>query len=240
MKNRFRYFNAPLRDHDLRTQASVFASLLFSTVLCLGLLTLRSSWYRSPGLGWMDWNLFLAWLPALGACAAYNLSRLRSRLCWPLILGFSTLWLLFLPNAPYLVTDIIHLQSYPSVPLWYDLVLLVAAAWTGSFLGLVSLFLMQSMVRNVAGKTASWIFVAAVMALTGFGIYFGRVLRWNSWDLLFRPSGMIAEMIDGILHPFEHVQTFLFAGLFALLFGAVYLTLLSFTNLQIAHRKPNE
>src|SRR5687767_1528841 len=123
-------------DQDLRTQGKVFASLLLATALCLGLLSLRSYRYRSPGLGWMDWNLFLAWIPALGAFAAYNLSRLRTWLRWLPVMGFSFLWLLFLPNAPYLITDIIHLQRYPSVPLWYDLILLVAAAWTGSFLGL--------------------------------------------------------------------------------------------------------
>ncbi len=218
-------------------QLFVLASLSFATALCLGLLALRAWHYQSGTQKWLVWNLFLAWLPVLGAFAAYNLHHWPTRLRWLPIIGFAFLWLLFLPNAPYLITDIIHLKQSGRVPLWYDLITLVSFAWTGSFLGLVSLFLMQELVRRIIGRAASWLFVAGVLMLTGFGVYFGRFLRWNSWDALFRPASLFNEMLYGILHPMEHMQTIAFAGLFTLLFSAVYLMMLSFTHLHLEHQR---
>lgn len=218
-------------------QLAVLGSLVFATLLCLGLLLLRDWHFRSSSQHFLIWNLFLAWLPLLGALAAYNLNHLPTRMRWLPILGFSVLWLLFLPNAPYLITDIIHLKPHSSVPLWYDLITLVAFAWTGSFLGLISLFLMQELVRRTIGRAASWLFVVGVMLLTGFGVYFGRFLRWNSWDALFRPASLLNELADGISHPLDHLHTLAFAGLFTLLFSAVYLMVLSFTHLHLEHRQ---
>lgn len=218
-------------------QLFVLASLSFSTALCLGLLALRAWHYNTGTQRWLVWNLFLAWLPLLGAFAAYNLHHWPTRLRWLPIIGFAFLWLLFLPNAPYLITDIIHLKQSNVVPLWYDLITLVAFAWTGSFLGLVSLFLMQDLVRRIIGRTASWLFVIGVLMLTGFGVYFGRFLRWNSWDALFRPASLMNELLDGLQHPLEHMQTLAFAGLFTLLFSAVYLMMLSFTHLHLEHEQ---
>lgn len=218
-------------------QLAVLASLCFASALCIGLLALRVWHYGRLEHRWLVWNLFLAWLPALGAFAAYNLNHWPTRLRWLPIIGLSLLWLLFLPNAPYLVTDIIHLKPHRGVPLWYDLITLVAFAWTGSFLGLVSLFLMQMLVRRAVGSAASWVFVMGALALNGFGIYFGRFLRWNSWDVLFRPTSLLNDLLDGLLNPLAHLQTIAFAGLFTLLFSAVYLMLLSFTQLQLEHQR---
>lgn len=234
MVQRFKFVSSVA---DYHRQIAVLASLGFATVLCLGLLVLRAWHYQSSAQRWLVWNLFLAWLPTLGAFAAYNLNHLPTRLRWLPILGFSVLWLLFLPNAAYLMTDIIHLKAHPPVPLWYDLITLVAFAWTGSFLGLVSLFLMQELVRRTVGKAASWLFVLGVMVLNGFGVYFGRFLRWNSWDALFRPSSLLNEVWDGLLNPLAHMQTLAFAGLFTLLFCAVYLMVLSFTHLHLEHQR---
>jgi uncharacterized membrane protein len=218
-------------------QFAVLASLGFATALCLGLLALRAWHYRNSGQNWLVWNLFLAWLPTLGAFAAYNLNHWPTRLRWLPIVGLSLLWLLFLPNAPYLITDIIHLKPHSSVPLWYDLIMLVAFAWTGSFLGLVSLYLMQMLVRKTIGNAASWLFVLGVLALNSFGIYFGRFLRWNSWDVLFRPASLFCDLWEGLCNPFVHLRTIAFAGLFTLLFSAVYLMLLSFTQLHLEQRQ---
>lgn len=215
----------------------VLASLGFSTALCLGLIVLRAWHYRSSAQNWLVWNLFLAWLPALGAFAAYNLNRWPTRLRWLPIIGLSALWLVFLPNAPYLVTDIIHLRPQAGVPLWYDMITLVAFAWTGSFLGLVSLFLMQFLVHRAIGAAASWLFVIGVLGLNGVGIYLGRFMRWNSWDLLFHPTSLFYDLSEALYHPEEHLQTIAFAGLFTLLFGSVYLMMLAFTQLHLDHRQ---
>ena len=218
-----------------RRQFAVLASLGFATALCIGLLWLRAWHYRNPSQIGLVWNLFLAWLPALGAFTAYNLNRWPTRFRWLPIICLSLLWLLFLPNAPYLITDIIHLKQHAGVPLWYDLITFVAFAWTGSFLGLVSLFLMQELVRRTVGNAASWIFVLVVLTLNGFGIYFGRFLRWNSWDVLFQPS-LLNNLLEGLLNPLGHLHMIAFAGLFTLLFSAVYLMLISFTQLHLERR----
>lgn len=218
-------------------QLFVLASLSFATALCLGLLALRAWHYGASPQRWLVWNLFLAWLPMLGALAAYNLHHLPTRLRWLPILGFAGLWLLFLPNAPYLITDIIHLKQSGHIPLWYDLITLVAFAWTGSFLGLASLFLMQELVRRTIGQTTSWLFVVGVLVLNGFGVYFGRFLRWNSWDALFQPTNLMNQLVDGLQNPQQHMQTLAFAGLFTLLFSAVYLMMLSFTHLHLEHKQ---
>ncbi|MDX2042515.1 MAG: DUF1361 domain-containing protein [Acidobacteriota bacterium] len=218
-------------------QLPVLASLSFATVFCLGLLALRAWHYNTSPQRWLVWNLFLAWLPMLGALAAYNLNHWPTRLRWVPILGFAALWLLFLPNAPYLITDIIHLKQSGRVPLWYDLITLVAFAWTGSFLGLVSLFLMQDLVRRTIGRVTSWLFVVGVLVLNGFGVYFGRFLRWNSWDALFQPTNLMNQLVDGLQNPSDHMQTLAFTGLFTLLFSAVYLMMLSFTHLHLEHEQ---
>ncbi|MEP7356720.1 MAG: DUF1361 domain-containing protein, partial [Anaerolineales bacterium] len=170
-------------------QFAVLVSLGFATLVSLGLLALRVIYSHRLEYTYLAWNLFLAWLPMLCALAAYNAGKRRSRLSWLVVAGCALAWLLFFPNAPYLLTDILHLQPSQNAPLWFDLVLLLAFAWTGFFLGLVSLILMQSLVRRAAGRRcrqftaaiASWAFALAVLGLSGFGIYLGRFLRWNSW-----------------------------------------------------------
>lgn len=237
MMARFRSFALIADYQSYQRQLAVLASLGFSTALCLGLLALRAWHYRNSVQLWLVWNLFLAWLPALGAFAAYNLNRWPTSFRWLPIIGISLLWLLFLPNAPYLVTDIIHLKPHAGVPLWYDLITLVAFAWTGSFLGLVSLYLMQILVRRAVGRAASWLFVIGVLALNGVGIYLGRFLRWNSWDLLIHPADLFSDLLGAFYHPLEHLQTIAFAGLITLLFSAVYLMMLAFTQLHQEHRQ---
>jgi uncharacterized membrane protein len=237
MITRFKLTSSFADYQSYQRQLTVLASLGFATALCLGLLVLRAWQYRNSAQNWLVWNLFLAWLPALGAFTAYNLNKWPTRLRWPPIIGLSVLWLLFLPNAPYLVTDIIHLRPYPGVPLWYDLITLVTFAWTGCFLGLVSLFLMQLLVRRAVGDAASWLFVVGVLALNGFGIYLGRFLRLNSWDVLASPKSLFYGLLEGLFHPMEHLQSIAFSGLFTLLFSAVYLMLLAFTQLHLEHRQ---
>ena len=237
MTARLKLSSAFANYQSYRRQLAVLASLGFATALCLGLLELRAWHYGSSAHRGLIWNLFLAWLPALGAFAAYNLNRWPTRFRWLPIIGLSALWLLFLPNATYLVTDIIHLKPRHGVPLWYDLITLVAFAWTGLFLGLVSLFMMQMLVRRTIGNAASWLFALGALMLNGFGIYFGRFLRWNSWDVLFRPASLFNDLLEGLRNPFAYLHTIAFAGLFTLFLIAVYLMLLSFTQLQLEHRR---
>lgn len=213
-------------------QIAVVVSLVFATALSLGLLGLRVAYTRGFDYVTLGWNLFLAWLPLLFALAAYNVYKQRSRLSWLVVVGCAAIWLLFFPNAPYLLTDLVHLQSSRGVPFWYDLILVVAFAWTGLFLGLVSLYLMQALVRRAAGGPASWLFALAVSGLSGFGIYLGRFLRWNSWDVFVSPAALLADIVERLRHPLAHYQTFAFSALFSLFFISAYFILVAMMAMQ--------
>lgn len=219
----------PLRN---RRQLAVIGSLVFASLVCLGLFVLRVAHSHSFAYRGLIWNLFLAWLPILSALAAYNLQRRHSWVNWVMVPGCALFWLVFFPNAPYLITDIIHLQRQSALPFWYDLILFVAFAWTGFFLGLISLFLMQEIVRKAAGNTVSWLFAFGVLALSSFGIYLGRFMRWNSWDLFLNPGKLFADVTEQVQDPFTRFQAFVFSALFAGFFLAMYLTLVAITHLQ--------
>jgi uncharacterized membrane protein len=213
--------------HHERRQIAVLASLTFATALCTLMLIVRALYdirYTNFGL---QWNLFLAWLPMLGALVAYNLGRRYGRRAWPLILPILVLWLLFFPNAPYILTDLAHLGPYGPVPWWYDLILVITYALTGVFLGLVSLYLMQSLVRRAFGAAVSWVFTLAVLALSGFGVYLGRFQRWNSWDLLTDPSGLLAYIWTHVSNPAVYGRGIVFSALFSLCMAAMYFVFVS-------------
>lgn len=213
-----------------RRQLAFIGSLVFASLVCLGLFALRVAHSHSFTYRYLIWNLFLAWLPILSALAAYNLQRRHSWVNWVLVPAFALFWLVFFPNAPYLITDIIHLQRQSSAPFWYDLILFVAFAWTGFFLGLVSLFLMQEIVRKAAGNMASWLFAFGVLGLSSFGIYLGRFMRWNSWDVFLNPGRLFADVTEQVQDPFTRFQAFVFSALFAGFFLAMYLTLVAISH----------
>ena len=159
-------------------RALALAALALASAFCASLLVAR--WvYSEPGAyRFLAWNLFLAWIPVAAAVAVYDMHRRGVGLSR--LLPLAALWLLFLPNAPYLLTDLIHLGSRDDAPLWFDLVLFSAFAWTGAFLGFLSIYLMQVVVRRAHGALLGWALVGGSLLASGFGIYLGRSLRWNS------------------------------------------------------------
>ncbi|MBI3851088.1 MAG: DUF1361 domain-containing protein [Verrucomicrobia bacterium] len=145
--------------------------------------------------------------------------------------GLAGAWLLFFPNAPYIFTDVIHLLSGRFQHFWVDLTLILLCAFTGLVLGFVSLYLMQSVVRRIYGWAAGWFFVAGVAGLSSFGIYLGRFLRFNSWDVLIQP----VKLYHGINHwaadPLANANTFAFPVLFATFLFIAYVLLYALTHL---------
>ena len=141
-------------------------------------------------------------------------------------------WLIFFPNAPYILTDFQHL-AYTSgdLPVWYDVMMLIWFAFTGLLLGMVSLFLMQEIIRREFGRWIGWAFVAVVTSLTGAGVYVGRFLRWNSWDIFRDPTGMMLYTIQSAQDP--SLQSVGFIGLFGAFFLFLYITLYTFGHLLL-------
>ncbi len=200
--------------------------LLLSSLLALAIFGGRVYLSRSALHLFLMWNLFLAWVPYLcSVWVAYLL--LRERAHWWNFVVPSALWLLFFPNAAYLVTDFVNLDEKVGVPLWYDAVLFFVCAWTGLLLALVSLNTMQTLVKKFVGGAASWIFVFGIVGLTGVGLYLGRFLRWNSWDVVLHPYRILHDALTPVLHPLSHAQILGFTFMFAAFLLVTYLTFVS-------------
>lgn len=173
-------------------------------VWCVGLLTYRSyltthsfTGGDKSSLG-MVWNLFLAVVPLLWG-VAYEAADARK--CPALAAVFFLLWLLFLPNAPYLFTDLIHLHSSPDVPLWYLLATLMSCAGTGTLIGYLSLLHVQTIIEQKYGRKIGWVVAGGALMLCGFGIYLGRCLHWNSWDIFVHPFQLIRTVSGQVINP---------------------------------------
>jgi len=214
-----------------RETARAVLALLMASAVSIALVIARILWSGRWQYGFLAWNLFLAWLPlvfALMACDAYRKPVRPNWGFW----GFAGAWLLFFPNAPYIFTDIIHLTSRTFGHFWVDLVLVLLCAMTGLVLGFVSLFLMQSVIRRMLGEAASWLFIALVAGLSGFGIYLGRFLRFNSWDIVLKPFALSRGIGHWASDPLANPGTFAFPLLFATFLFVAYVMLYALTHLQ--------
>lgn len=150
---------------------------------------------------WLLRNLFLAALPLLWS-TAFGWANTRKR---PVLAAICFgLWLLFLPNAPYILTDLIHLAPRAHVPFWFELAMLWSCAGTGALLGYYSLFDVQNAIEHRFNKAAGWIVAVGSLMGCGFGIYLGRFLRWNSWDALTKPLQLFTTVIGQWRDPGPH------------------------------------
>jgi uncharacterized membrane protein len=201
----------------------VLAGLSLASAICLALEVFRERHFDDLGLRFLLWNLTLAWIPLLLAIVVYDSYRRGVRLT--LLLPAIALWLLFLPNAPYIVTDFVHLTPSSPAPLWFDGAVISGFAWTGLLLGFASLYLLHAVVRHRFGARAGWTAAVAALALTSGGVYLGRVLQWNSWDLLFRPGQRLAQITP---HLGETALLLHASAMMVLLTGLLAVTYLAF------------
>ncbi|MEW5740188.1 MAG: DUF1361 domain-containing protein [Myxococcota bacterium] len=190
----------------LRWAAPLVASCL------AGLIWLARARLVGPRLDFLWWNLLLAWIPWLLSAV---LVRTRGAWSWPL----GAAWLVFLPNAPYLVTDLLHFKERAPVPLWFDLLLWVSFALAGLLLGWTSLEAVARSLADRLGRAGSSVFVVSVLLLTGFGTYLGRFLRLNSWDVVVDPLAVFTSALHALAKP----HAVFFSAAFAALVGAGYL-----------------
>ncbi len=212
-------------------QRESFYPLLLATMLACALLVFRLYTTRSWLYFFLSWNLFLAWIPYLCSLVIRGANDFFSRGAW-LTLPLVGLWLLFFPNAPYIVTDLIHLTRRSDFPLWYDVGLIATFAWVGCFLAVASLHSMQNVVREVAGWLISWLFVLSSILLSGLGIYLGRFLRWNSWDILYNPRSILSDAINPLLNPTQNPQAIGVTLMFSAFLFICYLTFIAARGTQ--------
>lgn len=214
-----------LRWHRFLTEHSFYA-LALGSALTVGLIAARVIHYERLTFIFFVWNLILAWIPYLASLWSVSFQRRHPRAWW-LLLPVGALWLLFFPNALYIITDLVHLRERPPVPIWYDIVLLASFVLNGCWLAVVSLHQMQGVVQRVSGTLMSWLFVLVVSGLSGLGVYLGRVLRWNSWDVLLEPRAVLADALGPLLHPRGHVAPLGLSAMFAVVLLVCYMMYLA-------------
>lgn len=203
-------------------------ALTLLTGVCFTLATTRG---LTTGNWWffifLMWNLFLAWFPLgvmlvlrdLRATGLLGRGQRNRTVSW-LMVG---LWLLFMPNAPYIITDLFHLRMTDGDLVWFDTLMIFVGALTGLLAGLYSTLLAHRTVRTLAGSLPAWLFVMACQGLAGFGIYLGRYIRWNSWSVLTQPMILTRSLWTSLHDPLAQKVALTYGFGLATLYVAFYI-----------------
>jgi uncharacterized membrane protein len=196
--------------------------LILCTLFSLGLQALRILYTGQLLFSFLVWNLILAFIPYIISSKMATWTRQKNKrkvLTW----GFA--WLLFIPNSFYIITDLFHLDMNINVPLWYDLALLLAFAWNGLLFGIVSVRQMEKAFETWFNKKFDLLFILPVMFLNGLGVYIGRYLRFNSWDVITNPLQLTSDIIYLFLHPIRNRFDWSMIICYTLLMTIIYVTI---------------
>lgn len=188
-----------LKEHN-RLNETIFMAVI--TLICFGFSMFRYLYTKDHFLLSLNWNLFLAFIPwALTSLVAIRPRLQSNKQILTLLL---IIWFLFFPNSPYIFTDLVHITHKSTMPLWFDLILILTFAWVGMLFGLLSLWDLERILKKSINH--KWISVISVglLFLGSFGIYIGRDLRWNSWDVIREPFGLIYDIGGILINPFHH------------------------------------
>lgn len=217
--------------------SSFYYALLLVSGFALALSLYRMLATDSDRYWFLMWNLFLAWLPLVSAWLLYR--RTPKGLNWALKnLSLLLVWLIFLPNAFYLVTDFIHLQATTVISPMFDLVLFATYSWCGFILGYSSLFLVHVRAYQKIARRSHWLVVGSLL-LSGLAIYFGRFLRWNSWDIITNPLGLLFDVSESLINPQDHLLTFSTMVLFFIFLSIIYAVIWSSIGAVVAKTSLN-
>lgn len=210
--------------NDFTKRVVVFGALLG---WCAALLAARLYYTHTIVFAFLAWNLVLAVAPAV---AAWLFTKAAGRGMHAVIqYALFALWLLFLPNAPYVLTDFQHLGHSRNVPVWYDVVLMASCAGTALLLCYVSLADVQAVIARRFSARLGWALAAVSLFLSGFGIFLGRFLRLNSWDVLVNPLRIVSSTVHWLSHPLPRAEALSVTLLYGitLLLGYIALRVLS-------------
>jgi len=215
----------------------LFLSMLFS---CL-LIVARVVHTEHRHFIFLIWNLFLAYIPYF---ISTQLTRLkaagegtrpgtgvagRQPVRGPRSLGWwilALLWLLFIPNSFYIITDLYHLGDLYNdriMPQWFDLAMILSFVWNGLLLGVLSVRQMERIFLPRLTLMKELLFLYPVMWLNALGIYIGRYLRYNSWDIVTDPFGLLRDIATLIVHPLRHQNVWDMVLCFSILMTLIYL-----------------
>lgn len=223
-----------LRPANFSVSGTVNTWLLLSAAFSCALLSARVIVTSSSTYMFLTWNLFLAFVPYFitwWMSKDVRIAENRFKYCMAL-----AVWLLFIPNSFYIITDLFHLNRSRSAPQWFDLLLIFSFAWNGLLAGVLSLRRVEVLLAAEKGNQFAVVFVFVVMWLCGFGVYIGRYLRFNSWDVVTDPLSLVAEILDLVIHPFQNAEAWAMTGSYALFMTLLYFTLKKMSEGFSLHR----
>ncbi|MCP4122099.1 MAG: DUF1361 domain-containing protein [Bacteroidetes bacterium] len=194
--------------------------LFFMSLFCFTISLIRALKTGTTTYLFLNWNLFLAALPILFSTLMLDLQEKQPHSKQIPLLFFA--WLLFFPNAPYILTDFFHFKDRLVIPMWFDLGILLAFAWTGLLMGLKSLNDMEVIIRQRLGRTRSRIFITLLLFVCSFGVYLGRVVRWNSWEVITEPVGVLSDIATRIIFPVDHPRAWGMTILYGIILNMIY------------------
>lgn len=187
----------------------------FMSILCFCFSIFRFMYTDTKVFLFLNWNLFLAFVPwAVTSIVILKPGIQGYRITVFILLG---IWLLFFPNAPYILTDLFHLRLNSNMPKWFDLILILSFAWTGLIFGYLSLWDIEKLLSKYLSQFWISLISVSLLFIGSFGIYLGRYLRWNSWDILNEPFYLIYDITDRLVNPLDHPRTWgvtIFMGVF--------------------------
>lgn len=217
---------------------STAEKIIFSFLLFTGaMLIMRIIYANNLRYVFLMWNLFLAWIPFQFGVMLTSNPAFHKWIKYGLMAG----WLLFFPNALYIITDLIHLEhSGDDAPVWFDAVLLFTSSITGLLMAFISLYQVETFVRkSITAKHVNKIIMASIF-LGSFGVYLGRFLRWNSWDILANPLSLLVEVLVRFTNPVIHYRTWMVTVLLTCLFSLLYYAAKQLPLLLSAEEKQSE
>ena len=201
---------------------STLSVLVFSSLVSIGIFLVHAVSTRSLLYWYLDWNLLLAWLPLLFVVFLRKSLLNYPWLSWRPML-WTVLWLAFLPNSFYIVSDLLHLQNVANVNILYDTVMMVSFMLNGLFLGYISLYQVHEELRK--RLSVAWVngLISLSLLVCSFAIYLGRDLRWSSWDVIVNPEGILFDISNQFIDPKNHLQAFTTTLMFFVLLGTFYI-----------------
>jgi uncharacterized membrane protein len=197
--------------------------LIISASFSLILVAARAIVTREILFIFLPWNLFLAAIPC------FISTQLINRPAWinnKKIFGLLfVVWLLFIPNSFYILTDLFHLKLRERSSLWFDLLLIFSFAWNGLLLGILSVRQMEKIVFNCFHFRSHFVFLFPIMWLIAFGVYIGRYLRFNSWDMITDPFQLLGDIGYMLFNPSDHLYSWAMISCFAVFMTIIYLSI---------------
>jgi uncharacterized membrane protein len=203
-----------------RRLTGIESMLLLSVCFTLFLIGFRILYWHQLLFTFYIWNLFLAVIPLLLSRQLHKWQKFNIAI-FPLLFC----WILFLPNAPYIITDIFHFYERPPVPKWFDLLLVTSAAFNGLMLGMVSLIQVEHFLRKHLSSLQVNLSMLAIILSCAYGVYLGRFLRFNSWDIFTRTNALFHQLAGSLVCPRQHVSLWAFTMFFGAMIWIVYYTI---------------